>query len=82
MYSSTSNLNCEVFNEQTPQVLIVSHSYANTYYTDDYGIHIEIKYSVRNPPSSRASDRFIVETELLDVDSGLYYKVEQPKEDQ
>ena len=42
---------------------------------------VKLQNSVINPPSTQASDPFLIETELLDEYTNVYYKVDQPRDE-
>lgn len=58
-------LDCEVQADQEPQTVIVTHENSDKNLLGE-SIMIKLQNSVINPPSTQASDPFLIETELLD----------------
>ena len=58
--------------------MIVTHENLDKDFLGE-SIMIKLQNSVINPPSTQASDQFLIETELLDEYTNVYYKVDQPR---
>lgn len=58
--------------------MIVTHENPGKNLLGD-SIMIKLQNSVINPPSTQASDPFLIETELLDEYTNVYYKVDQTR---
>ena len=58
--------------------MIVTHENLDKDFLGE-SILIKLQNSVINPPSTHSSDQFLIETELLDEYTNVYYKVDQPR---
>ena len=76
-YTEAGNefLDCELKTNSLPHKVVISHSKSG----EDYhrmAIILRLTNKVRNPPSTKPSSNFAVQSELYDEASGTYYLVD------